>query len=267
MGSSPVLSVIARRLEGKVALITGGASGIGERTARVFCEHGAKAVIADVQDDRGQAICKDIGSSAASFVHCDVTSEADVERAVGTAVNAHGRLDVMFNNAGVAVGYNPVFATEKPDFERVLSVNVIGPFLGTKHAARAMIPARRGSIVNAASVASLCSYTASKHAVVGLTRNAAVELGQFGVRVNCVSPHALATPLASGAFKMDDGDLEDAVARNAVLAGATLKPQDIAEAVLFLASDEAKYMNGHNLVVDGGFTIINPSLGCHKCST
>ena len=133
--------IYTHRLQGKVALITGGASGIGESTARLFSRHGAKVVIADIQDNLGLSVCKDLSPTSASFVHCDVTNEKEVENAVNLAVATHGKLDIMFNNAGIAGEAKPhILDNDKTEFERVLNVNVVGAFLGTKHAARVMIP-------------------------------------------------------------------------------------------------------------------------------
>ncbi|KAK8553998.1 hypothetical protein V6N13_072922 [Hibiscus sabdariffa] len=143
-------------LEGKVALITGGASGIGECTAKVFAHHGAKVVIADIQDDFGHSVCEDIGPSNCSYVHCNVTNEDHIKSAVDKAVATHGKLDIMFNNAGIVDSDKArIIDNEKSDFERVLSVNVTGVFLGIKHAARVMVPARSGSIMKTTSKAPL----------------------------------------------------------------------------------------------------------------
>uniref|UniRef100_A0A7N0THA7 Ketoreductase domain-containing protein n=1 Tax=Kalanchoe fedtschenkoi TaxID=63787 RepID=A0A7N0THA7_KALFE len=266
MASAPLLPGLIRRLEGKVALITGGASGIGESTAKLFAQHGAKVVIADVQDALGASVCEAIGSNS-SFLHCDVTDEAQVKNAVDETAAAFGKLDVMFNNAGVSDPKKArIIDNQKADFERVLSVNVTGVFLGIKHAASVMVPARAGSIISTASVSSRIggaashAYCASKHAVLGLTRNAAVELGQFGIRVNCLSPYALLTPLAVE-FAGRSRDRFEAVSESrGNLKGRRLRADDVANAALYLASDEAQYVSGHNLVVDGGFTVVNPSL-------
>ncbi|XP_076912640.1 secoisolariciresinol dehydrogenase-like [Bidens hawaiensis] len=255
----------SRRLEGKVALITGAASGIGECSAKLFAEHGAKIVIADIQDQLGQAVCEAIGLSNSIFVHCDVTNEEDVKHAVDTAIDKFGKLDIMFNNAVILDPHKArVIDNEKADFERVLSVNVTGVFLGMKHAARVMVPARAGSIISTASVASNIgglsthAYTCAKHAVTGLTKNLAAELGQFGIRVNCLSPYAIATQLATSFLGINKETLENMASLHANLKGVTHETDDITKAALFLASDEAKYISGQNLFIDGGFGVTSP---------
>ncbi|KAL6521073.1 hypothetical protein OROGR_017642 [Orobanche gracilis] len=270
--SAPTVSALCRRLEGKVALITGGASGIGECTARLFSKHGAKVAVADIQDELGHSVVKSIGPNTSTFIHCDVTNEDHVRNAVDRAVTTYGKLDIMFNNAGVIDPNRPrIVDNRKNDFERVLNVNVTGVFLGMKHAARAMVAAGSGgSIISSASVSSRVggaashAYTASKHAVVGLTRNLAVELGQFGIRVNCVSPYMLATPLSTNFVGLDGDGLEQATRSSANLKGTSLTADDVANAVLFLASEEAKYVSGQNLFVDGGFGIVNSAIEVFK---
>ncbi|GAV67421.1 adh_short_C2 domain-containing protein [Cephalotus follicularis] len=177
----------------------------------------------------------------------------------------------MFNNAGIVDDHKPrIIDNEKCDFELVLSVNVTGVFLGIKHAARVMIPAGSGSIITTASISSHLggaashAYSCSKHAVVGLTRNAAVELGQFGIRVNCLSPYALSTPLATKFLGLDEEGLENRMNSLENLKGVTLKAEDVSNAALYLASDEAKYVSGHNLFIDGAFSIVNPSLQLYQ---
>ncbi|KAK4440577.1 Secoisolariciresinol dehydrogenase [Sesamum alatum] len=220
MASTRLLSAVAKRLEGKVALITGGARGLGSVTAKLFHEHGAKVLIADVQDDQGHLICQDLSPETASFIHCDVTNESDIRKAVETAVSRYGKLDIMFNNAGT-----------------------VDP----------MIPDIRngGSIINTGSVCSVIGgaathgYTSSKHAIVGLTRNTAVELGHYGIKVNCVSPYAFPSSLSRWFLGRDEDDPMDDMASN--LEGVSLKAEDVAQAVVYLASDESRYVSGHNL--------------------
>lgn len=272
-GSSET-SLSNQRLLGKVALVTGGASGIGESIVRLFHKHGAKVCVADIQDELGQHVCGTLGNDQnACFVHCDVTAEADISNAVDFTVQKFGTLDIMVNNAGLSGPPIPdIREYELSVFEHVLDVNLKGAFLGMKHAARVMIPLKKGAIVSLCSVASAIAgigphgYTASKYAVLGLTQNVAAEMGKHGVRVNCVSPYAVATGLAL-AHLPEDEKTDDAMAgfrafvgRNANLQGVELMAHDVANAVLFLASDEARYISGHNLIIDGGFSCVNHSL-------
>ncbi|XP_061997550.1 (+)-borneol dehydrogenase 2 [Rosa rugosa] len=266
--------VPSRRLLGKVALVTGGATGIGESIVRLFHKHGAKVCLVDVQDNLGLQVCESLGGDAnVCYFHCDVTKEADVSGAVDFTVDKYGTLDIMVNNAGVSGSPCPdIRNADLSEFEKVFDINVKGVFHGMKHAARTMIPLKKGSIISLCSVASTTgglgphAYTGSKHAVLGLTKNVAAELGIHGIRVNCVSPYAVATNLAL-AHLAEEERTEDAwtgfrdfVGRHANLQGVELTVDDVANAVLFLASDESRYISGDNLMIDGGLTCVNHSL-------
>ncbi|KAM7512690.1 hypothetical protein LguiB_011565 [Lonicera macranthoides] len=264
MNGGSSLAPIAKRLEGKVAIVTGGASGFGESTVRLFIRHGAKVIIADVQDDLGQSICKD--QKNVTYVHCDVTSDSDVKNVVDIAISKYGVLDIMFNNAGIPGNVDPtILGSDITNFKRVFDVNVFGAFLGAKHAAKVMIPAKRGVILFTSSVASVIAgesphaYTASKYAVVGLTKNLCAELGQYGIRVNCISPCAVATPLLTNATGMAKSVVNGIVTASANLKGVVPTAEDVAEAALFLGSDMSKFVSGLNLVVDGGYSTTNQS--------
>lgn len=254
-----------RRLDGKVAIVTGGASGIGEAAARLFASSGATVVIADVQDALGEAVAASVGPRCA-YARCDVTDEAQVEATVARAVAAHGRLDVMLSNAGVLLPTGSVMDMDLAELDRVMAVNFRGAAACVKHAARAMASGGGGAIVCTASVASLqggfgpASYTASKHALLGLVRAAAGELGRHGVRVNCVSPGGVATPLSCALMGVGPRELEAMTVPHNVLQGKVLRAEDVAEAALFLASDQAAFISGHNLVVDGATTAVNPAV-------
>jgi len=253
------------RLEGKVAVITGGASGIGEAAVRLFVEEGACVLVADIQDEKGRRMADELGGGTA-YQHTDVSLEDDVRSAVEGAVSSFGRLDCIFNNAGSGGFSGPIEETPVDAFDRTLAVHLRGVFLGIKHAAPIMKRQGSGSIVNTGSVAGLHTghgphaYSAAKAAIIHLTRSAAVELGESGVRVNCICPGGIMTSIFGVAFGLPTeeadrtvGLLEEPLSQLQPLRRAG-RPQDIAQAALWLASDDSSFVNGHALVVDGGLT-------------
>jgi NAD(P)-dependent dehydrogenase (short-subunit alcohol dehydrogenase family) len=253
-------------LEGKVAIVTGGASGIGRSTARLFVGEGARVVIADILDDKGWQLAEELGPNAC-YQHTDVTQEADVRAAVERAVATFGgRLDCMFNNAGAGGAMGRLEEITVEGFDATVAVLLRGVFLGIKHAASVMKRQGSGSIISTASATALRAgigphiYSTAKAAVVHLTRCAAVELGAQGVRVNCIVPGNTATPIFGRALGMPDetaertvGQLRALLARAQPIGRAGL-PEDIAQAALYLASEESSFVNGHALVVDGGLS-------------
>ena len=253
------------KLDGKVAVITGGASGIGEATVRLFVDEGCRVVVADVLDERGRRLVDAIGKSAV-YVHADVSQETQVQAAVEHAVSHFGRLDCVFNNAGLAGVSGPIAEIPVDGFDRTIGILLRGVFLGMKHAAPIMKRQGTGSIVSTASVAGLQAgfgphvYSAAKAAVIHLTRSVAMELGESGVRVNCICPGGIATPIFGKALGLDEAAADEAakkmetvLATHQPIQRAGL-PEDIAQAALWLASDGSRFVTGHALVVDGGLT-------------
>jgi NAD(P)-dependent dehydrogenase (short-subunit alcohol dehydrogenase family) len=257
------------RLHGKVAVITGGASGIGEATVRVFAAEGARIVIADVQDDRGRRLADEIGSAVA-YAPTDVREERQVEAAIALAVDRWGRLDCIFNNAGAGGVSGGIETISVDGFDATMALLVRSVFLGMKHAAPIMRRQRSGSIISTASVAGLRGgwgphvYSAAKAAVIQLTRSIAMELASDGIRVNCICPGAIATPIFGRSLGLAPDAAEQAVG---LVKGtlATVHPigrsglgEDIANAALWLAGEESTFVTGQAIVVDGGLTAGRP---------
>jgi 3alpha(or 20beta)-hydroxysteroid dehydrogenase len=245
------------RLDGKVALITGAARGQGAEEARLFAAEGARVMLGDVLDDDGELVAKELGEHAAYRRH-DVTSESDWEAIVAATRAEFGRLDVLVNNAGVfrIIGMT---ATTLDEYMRIVAINQVGTFLGMKAVSETMIAQGSGSIVNISSVAGLSgsagtmAYTATKFAVRGMTKVAALELAPFGVRVNSVHPGLIDTPMLRDAFALESEE-NRAAARASVPIGRLATAVDVARMVLYLASDDSAYSTGSEFVVDGGMT-------------
>ena len=255
---------MSKRLEGKVAVITGAASGIGAATAKTFVEQGARVVLGDIQDQAGAELAEALGGSGtAIFRHCNVTSEAEVEALVDAAVSEFGKIDVMFNCAGIVGAVGPMSTTPAEEWKLTIDIMVHGVFYGMKHASRFMKEAGSGSIISMSSTAGVMgglgphAYTAAKHAVVGMTRNLATEVGGFGVRVNCIAPAGMATPMVADVITGDHHKLEEtiaALAEGSPLRGRAGLAEDVANAALWLASEESGYTSGLTLTVDAGYT-------------
>jgi len=251
------------RIEGKVAVITGGASGIGEATVRRFCEEGARVVIADIQEDKGKALAEELGQ-VARFARVDVTEEDQVAAAIALAVQDFGRLDVMYNNAGIVGTLGSLLETSADQWRKTIDILLNGVFLGIKQAALVMVPQGSGVILSTASTAGIMgglgphAYTAAKHGVVGLTKSAASELSSKHVRVNAIAPGPMATPMIASVVSRSPGPSDmDTVQKSLQLdspLGVAGQPRDIANAALYLASDDASQVTGHTLVVDAGVT-------------
>jgi 3alpha(or 20beta)-hydroxysteroid dehydrogenase len=243
------------RLDGKVALITGGARGMGKSHVRHFVAEGARVVLGDVRDEQGAAVAAGLGS-ACRFVHHEVTSESDWAAAVEATVEAFGRLDVLVNNAGI-LQHAAIADMTLADFRRVLDVNLVGCWLGIKHVIAPMTAGGGGSIVNISSVeglagaAGLSAYSASKFAVRGLTRTAAQELGRHGIRVNSVHPGGVLTSMTLTAAEAFTG-VDPAALLKTMPIPRLAEPIEISRLVAFLASDDSSYSSGAEFVADGG---------------
>jgi len=255
--SSSSSSSVSFGLAGRVCLVTGAAQGIGEACARRFAREGAQVVVTDIADERGQAVAAELG---AMYLHCDVGDKAQVDAAVAQVLQAHGRIDVLVNNAGIFKAADFLDVSEA-DYDAVLRVNLKGSFLMGQAVAREMAKAGRGAIVNMSSVnavltiPTISTYNLSKGGINQLTRVMALSLAGQGIRVNAVAPGTIATELAAKAVLTSED------ARQRILSRTPLQrlgePAEVADCVAFLASDAASYITGEIVVVDGGRMTLN----------
>jgi NAD(P)-dependent dehydrogenase (short-subunit alcohol dehydrogenase family) len=269
-GQVPAANALQREdgmgmLDGKVAIVTGATSGIGERTAELFVSEGASVVFTGRRKPQGEAIAERLGAKA-TYVAADATSEADWRRVIGATMDHHGRIDALFNNAGGPAPTGGIEDVPVDGFDAAMALLVRSVMLGMKHVAPIMKRQRGGSIINNGSVAAHAAgysssmiYSAAKAAVVHLTRCVAMELGEHGVRVNSISPGAIATGIFAKALGMKDMGKADAVGTQMQSAFATMQPiprsglpDDIAQCACWLASDRSTFVNGEDVVVDGG---------------
>lgn len=257
-----------KRLDGRVALITGAASGIGRASARLFAAEGAKVVAVDRAPEVADTVkaIREAGGTALSL-QCDAASEADVARAVDAAVGEYGTLDALYANAGIGGGLKPFFELDANDWMAVLQVNLIGVFLAVKHAARIMMPKGKGAIVCTASVAGLragaggAPYSASKAGVISLVQTSASNLAGTGVRINAICPGLIETGMTKPIF--DYARAKGSAGKIGQLNPLRRygEPEEIAHMALFLASDDASYVNGQAIAVDGGLSSSHPIAG------
>lgn len=246
------------RLEGKVAIVTGGANGIGEATVRDMVNEGAKVIIADIDDEKGKALAEEFNKDGKKAAYCntDVTKEAEVEAMVKLAKDEFGKLDILFSNAGIG-NLVPTAELELENWQRVIDINLTGVFLSAKHAIPVMLETGGGSIINAASMlghvgqAETAAYTASKGGVVNMTRALAVEYAKDGIRVNAVCPGYVNTSLLD---QLDEEMINHLISLHPI--NRLAEPEEIAKVTTFLASDDASFITGANLLVDGGYTAV-----------
>ena len=248
------------RLDGKVALVTGGASGIGRATAVAFAQSGASVVVADIDEVGARGTLQEIERAGAKslFVKTDVSKEAQCEHMVATATQAFLRLDIAFNNAGIMAGYGEkLHESTEEDWDRLMAVNLKGVFLCMKHELRQMLAQGGGVIINTASAvgrigtANSVTYPAAKHGVVGLTRCAALQYAGAGIRINAICPGLVETAITQRMREMEQGFDEKRAAF--IPLGRICRPQEIAQAVVYLASDAASYVTATSMLVDGGW--------------
>jgi len=245
------------RLNNKVAIITGGASGIGAATSRLFAREGARVAIWDIDDEGAETVASEIGPTAIA-IHCDISKEIDVREAVRRTLDAFGTVDVLVNNGGAPPRYLPIEEVDEADWDRIIDSHLKGTFFCCKHVAPILKQKRSGAIANACSTAGLRgsrhiqAYNAAKHGIAGLTKALAIEFGPDGVRVNAVAPGAVDTPMLRAGATTLRPEVREQASRAPI--GFVAQPEDLAAAYLFLVSDEARFVTGTVMSVDGGVT-------------
>jgi len=245
----------------KVVIITGASFGIGKATALAFAKEGAKLLIADVQDKEGEHLAEQIRKQGNEciYVHCDISKPAEVQKMVSETVNRFGRLDIAYNNAGIEGEMGFTADGSEENFDRVIGINLKGVWACMKHEIPEMLKNNKGVIVNCSSIAGVIGsqglpiYVASKHGVNGLTKNAALEYAGQGIRVNSVCPAGVQTSMLDRIVQTNPSLKDQMSAMHPI--GRVAQPEEIADAVLYLCSDRASFITGHELLVDGGFTI------------
>ncbi len=250
---------MTKKLDGKVAIITGAGSGIGKATAMLFAQEGAKVVVADIVDKQGKEVADTIKKNGgeALFVHTDVSRKEDVKNLIKEAVSRYGELNIMYNNAGIEGEMKDTANYSEEIFDKIISVNLKGVWLGIKYAIPEMLKTGGGSIISTASIAGLIgfpgliAYCASKGGVIQLTKTAALEYAKQNIRVNCIAPGVISTPMVDRLVQSVPGMEKGLAAGEPV--GRTGKPEEIAKAALYLASEDSSFVTGTTLVVDGGW--------------
>lgn len=250
-----------KRFEGKVVMISGGSSGIGAETAIAFAEEGAKVVITDVNEEKGRKLAEEINESGgtAVFMKHNVADAKQTKEIINKIVEKFGKLDVAFNNAGIAGPSLPISEYPEEDWERVISINLLGVYYGMKYQIQQMLKQGGGAIVNNSSILgkvgfnNASAYVAAKHAVVGLTKAAALEYASKNIRINAVNPAFIKTPLIENAGMKEGTEMYDMLVGLHPI-GRLGNPREVANAVLFLSGEDASFVHGESLMVDGGYT-------------